>query len=124
MIYEQSVRVNLVAAQRCCACYFDKNVRQEPTFKAEGYKFLDRTTQATVVPNAVDGMANGRCYKHLRRISDLYKPLNPQSHTATVDEDGIPDTVSTDRLTLSPTQTQVTNNPIKTMKTTQQLQDI
>lgn len=57
-LIKAAVSTRLSAAQRQYKRKFEKNLQQEPTFKAEDYAFEDRPPQATIVSDADDELAS------------------------------------------------------------------
>lgn len=93
-----------------CNRDFDKNVLLEPTFKVGHYVFVDSSQLAAWASGTVNVIANRRYSQLLRRVSGPYEVLSVQRCTITIQEVGIPNTVSINHLTLSSTREQMTES--------------
>lgn len=95
---------------------FDKNVWQERAFKVGDSIFVVHVQLAASASDTADKWADHPCNELIRQMSGRYIVLSVQQHAVAKEEEGIPNTVSIDRATLSLTQTQVTDIPHRMMQ--------
>lgn len=73
---------------------FDHRVRETSSFHFGSYVIVDKPSSAKVLGATTETLANNAYSKRQHRISGLYRILKAQSSTVTMDEYGVPDTVS------------------------------
>ena len=107
----QSARIRMTEAQKRYKQNFDKSVRFTPQFKAGDYVYIDRP------PRQPDAAPEEEVTKKLLpRGLGPYKIQSVSENTVTVDEDGLLNTVSIDRVTLAP-RSRTGNAPVTTERT-------
>lgn len=119
LLMKATVSNQLSTVQRRYKRDFDRNVWQEPTFNIRGHLLVDGPQLAALASDDADETANCWYNKLLRQASEPYRVISVLRHTVAIEEDGISNTVSINRLTLWPRREQVINRSYKKSHTTQ-----
>lgn len=85
---------------------YDKLVRVTSKFTPGDMVFVDRSPLSATVTTSASAMANATYNKLLIRALGPFHVNSVQPHTLTIEEDGIPNTISIDRATRAPTVSQ------------------
>jgi len=93
---------NARVAQTRYKRYFDHKVHTTPSYNVNEYVYVDladpRLRPASRRTNESEQLANANRYKLMFKKTGPYRIVAVQSHTVTLDEDGINNTVSMDRI--------------------------
>lgn len=98
----------LCTAQRRNKPNSNKKERRELAFNVSDYVFIDPFQLADISSNAADEIASPRYNKIVQRPFGPYQVFRAQYWTDTMEEDGIPNTISLDHIALSPSENQLT----------------
>lgn len=91
------VATDMWESQACYKADCHCRVRETPCFKISSYVFIDKPLLDTS-ESSTDALARSTNNKLLRRTSRSHRILKVRASTVTVDEHGIPNTVSVDRV--------------------------
>lgn len=111
--------IDVCTSQQHDKCGFDTDDRGEPSFKVRDYVLVDYPQIDTIGTDAADAMAIRR-YRSFRLASGPYEVLGVQRHIITIEKNRIPNSVSIDLRTRSPTREPTTDKLDETIHSTRQ----
>lgn len=114
-----AISTRLSTAERCHNRDSEKNARQEPKFNLGDYEFVYRPELGALVSDVDKETVNHLYNRLLGRTDGPKKVLSVQRHIDAIEEDSVTNNVHIDRLTLSITAQQMTDNLGQTTQITQ-----